>query len=369
MQCIVSEHQGKNIMARTQRGIAWAATAVVLMLGEQHALAAEPAQAASVQEAGASLTEWPSPWQLRLRGLGVITRDSGYVDGVSGSGLSYSNTVTPELDILFFYEQHRSRAHTRHDLCQHRRPRNDRRAAQFRQRLAAAAHTRSGQRRCCQDKNTFGTALQVGFDYGGSALGRQLRREEAFPQARLRRHGRRREADREGQARSVLIQDHFECLCYVEALNELHATFTTLILATKDCGRRSASATLAYDALVLARRYQLFRQPAGESDFGISGCSCLFRSRIEQCCRLYLEHRCELLDHVDAGSINATLKSADVGSIDTSFMRQRLLRKLLFLAKLAEIAGKDLSDSHAREATLLLRISPQSILYKHGAPA
>ncbi|TIU17238.1 MAG: OmpW family protein, partial [Mesorhizobium sp.] len=76
--------------------------AVILLLVGQQAVAADlpeipydPQEAASV--------EWPSPWQIRLRALGVITEDSGYVNAVPGSGLSYSNTVTPELDISYFF--------------------------------------------------------------------------------------------------------------------------------------------------------------------------------------------------------------------------------------------------------------------------
>ncbi|KNY17284.1 membrane protein [Shinella sp. SUS2] len=44
-----------------------------------------------------------SPWQIRVRGLGVITNDSGFVNGIPGSDLSYSDTVIPELDISYFF--------------------------------------------------------------------------------------------------------------------------------------------------------------------------------------------------------------------------------------------------------------------------
>ncbi|MER8478631.1 OmpW family protein [Mesorhizobium sp. M1163] len=91
-------------MARNQMRAARGVTAaVVLIVMGQQAVAADLAQAASVPQAGASVTQEPSPWQLRLRGLGVITEDSGYVNAVSGSGLSYSNTVIPELDISYFF--------------------------------------------------------------------------------------------------------------------------------------------------------------------------------------------------------------------------------------------------------------------------
>ncbi|WP_184878876.1 OmpW/AlkL family protein [Mesorhizobium sangaii] len=91
-------------MARKRMGVARGVTAaVVFIVVGQQAVAADLAQAASVPEIGASVTEAPSPWQIRLRGLGVITKDSGYVNAVPGSGLSYSDTVIPELDITYFF--------------------------------------------------------------------------------------------------------------------------------------------------------------------------------------------------------------------------------------------------------------------------
>ncbi|MER9612217.1 OmpW family protein [Mesorhizobium sp. M0312] len=85
---------------RAARGVT---AAVVLIVMGQQAVAADLGQAASVPQAGASATEAPSPWQIRLRALGVVTQDSGYVNAVPGSDLSYSNTVTPELDISYFF--------------------------------------------------------------------------------------------------------------------------------------------------------------------------------------------------------------------------------------------------------------------------
>ncbi|MER8727730.1 OmpW family protein [Mesorhizobium sp. C416B] len=85
---------------RAARGVT---AAVVLIVMGQQAVAADLAQAASVPQAGASVTEAPSPWQIRLRALGVVTEDSGYVNAVPGSDLSYSKTVTPELDISYFF--------------------------------------------------------------------------------------------------------------------------------------------------------------------------------------------------------------------------------------------------------------------------
>lgn len=47
--------------------------------------------------------EASSPWMLRVRGLGVITHDSGSINGVAGAGLNYSDTVIPELDVSYFF--------------------------------------------------------------------------------------------------------------------------------------------------------------------------------------------------------------------------------------------------------------------------
>jgi outer membrane protein len=44
-----------------------------------------------------------NPWMIRVRALGVVTRDSGSVDQVPGSGLATSDSVVPELDISYFF--------------------------------------------------------------------------------------------------------------------------------------------------------------------------------------------------------------------------------------------------------------------------
>lgn len=49
-----------------------------------------------------SVETW-SPWMIRLRALGVVTRNSGHVNEVPGSDLTTSNTVVPELDITYFF--------------------------------------------------------------------------------------------------------------------------------------------------------------------------------------------------------------------------------------------------------------------------
>jgi outer membrane protein len=74
------------------------------------ALPAAPAMAADVATAAvpvykAPVVELPSPWQIRVRALGVITDDSGYVSQVPGSGLSYSDSIVPELDITYYFTE------------------------------------------------------------------------------------------------------------------------------------------------------------------------------------------------------------------------------------------------------------------------
>lgn len=53
----------------------------------------------------APMAEPFNPWMIRVRALGVVTRNSGYVDQVPGSGLSTTDTVVPELDITYFFNK------------------------------------------------------------------------------------------------------------------------------------------------------------------------------------------------------------------------------------------------------------------------
>lgn len=85
------------------------AAAAFAVAAASPALAADPA--ATVPDVAAPAASEPfvgSPfdphsWQIRVRGLGVITNDKGKVDGVKGSDLSYSDSITPELDITYFF--------------------------------------------------------------------------------------------------------------------------------------------------------------------------------------------------------------------------------------------------------------------------
>jgi len=66
-----------------------------------------PAAAADISrpvyKAPAPIIEPFNPWMLRVRALGVVTRNSGSVDQVPGSDLKTSDTVVPELDISYFF--------------------------------------------------------------------------------------------------------------------------------------------------------------------------------------------------------------------------------------------------------------------------
>jgi outer membrane protein len=68
--------------------------------------AAAPAVAADLPSKPvykAPVVDMFNPWMIRLRALGVVTRNSGYVDQVPGSGLTTSDAIVPELDITYFF--------------------------------------------------------------------------------------------------------------------------------------------------------------------------------------------------------------------------------------------------------------------------
>lgn len=88
-------------MLNKQRWGAWCAVGLAVALWAIPATAADIPSKGPVYKA-APVAAW-SPWQVRLRALGVITRDSGVVHQVPGSGLATSDTVVPELDITYYF--------------------------------------------------------------------------------------------------------------------------------------------------------------------------------------------------------------------------------------------------------------------------
>lgn len=92
------------MMTKVRMATAQVATAFIVLMGmSQQALAADPVQPYIAQDQGP--VETSSLWQIRVRALGVKTNDSGYVGGIAGSNLSYSDTVTPEFDISYFFTE------------------------------------------------------------------------------------------------------------------------------------------------------------------------------------------------------------------------------------------------------------------------
>ncbi|MCO6186436.1 OmpW family protein [Rhizobium sp. L1K21] len=89
-----------NTIWTTARTLALSASALALATAV-NAADMTPFSTPAEEAAAISL----SPWMVRVRGLGVITRDSGNVDGVAGSNLSYSDSVIPELDISYFFNE------------------------------------------------------------------------------------------------------------------------------------------------------------------------------------------------------------------------------------------------------------------------
>jgi outer membrane protein len=86
---------------RTRTAVASLALAVGLFGFAPAGSAADLPVAAPYLKAPA-VEAW-NPWMIRLRALGVITRDSGWVDQVPGSGVKTSDQIIPELDISYFF--------------------------------------------------------------------------------------------------------------------------------------------------------------------------------------------------------------------------------------------------------------------------
>lgn len=88
------------------RGALSAVSALVFGLGIAAVAPTAPAAAADLAVkapvAPVVVDTW-NPWQIRLRVTGVITNDSGHVNGVPNSGIKSSDTVIPELDISYYF--------------------------------------------------------------------------------------------------------------------------------------------------------------------------------------------------------------------------------------------------------------------------
>ncbi len=89
-------------MTLSTQCVRWIAGAGLVLFGNG-TMAADLKPAASVPQASEQVDAGSGPWQIRVRGLGVITNDSGSINGVSGSDLSYSDSVTPEIDFSYYF--------------------------------------------------------------------------------------------------------------------------------------------------------------------------------------------------------------------------------------------------------------------------
>jgi len=81
-------------------GLILAATAAALLSSAARAADLDVAQPAPEAVASEQVL---SPWKVRLRGIYVLTSNKGLVHGIDGSDLGYSNTTIPELDISYFF--------------------------------------------------------------------------------------------------------------------------------------------------------------------------------------------------------------------------------------------------------------------------
>lgn len=91
----------RSFFARTAAPAVLALAGAALMGGP--ALAADITKAAPLAYKAPAPVEEQSPWQIRLRLLGVFPEDNGSVHGVPGSGLDISDSVVPELDITYYF--------------------------------------------------------------------------------------------------------------------------------------------------------------------------------------------------------------------------------------------------------------------------
>lgn len=83
-------------------GIVFSLTTALL---SSAAWAADLEVADPAPEAAAVAREALSPFKVRLRGVYVLTDNKGLVHGIPGSDLNYSNTAIPELDISYFFNE------------------------------------------------------------------------------------------------------------------------------------------------------------------------------------------------------------------------------------------------------------------------
>ena len=86
-------------MTKTRAGLRAGVSAMAMMAAALGATATLPAGGALAAEPAKA----QSPWMIRGRALAVVPQESGKVDQVPGSDVKIDNSVVPELDISYFF--------------------------------------------------------------------------------------------------------------------------------------------------------------------------------------------------------------------------------------------------------------------------
>jgi outer membrane protein len=86
-------------MTKTRAGLRAGVSAMAMMAAALGATATLPAGGALAAEPAKA----QSPWMIRGRALAVVPQESGKVDQVPGSDVKTDNSVVPELDISYFF--------------------------------------------------------------------------------------------------------------------------------------------------------------------------------------------------------------------------------------------------------------------------
>ena len=89
---------------------------------------------------------------------------------------------------------------------------------------------------------------------------------------------------------------------------------------------------------------------------------------LEQFVRLGLQGRGELLEDVDARTVDAAFEQADISPVDACQVRQFLLRETFGLPVCLQIEREDFPDVHGPRMRRSSSIQPRSILLKIDMP-
>ena len=83
---------------------------------------------------------------------------------------------------------------------------------------------------------------------------------------------------------------------------------------------------------------------------------------MKQRVRFDAQHRCQLIDHVNARGVDAALERTDIGPVDACLKGESLLRIAFFVPSPTQVPGEDLPYVHTGESIVLMGIPPRSML-------